>query len=95
MAALQTIFASLMVLVCAVLLVRLVLGRRRQQQFDRTMRRAASAVRRFGARVYHWRSARREAARVAREAIERARKDGDWSGNVYTPKSFRGPRKPH
>jgi len=35
---------------------------------------------------------RREAARVADEAIERARKHrGEWEGNVYKPESFRKP----
>jgi len=95
MHAVETLFASLMVLVCAVLFVRLCLGARRQQRFDWALRRAGFATRRFALRAYHWRSARKEAERVAEEAIERARKNGDWSGNVYTPKSFRGKRKPH
>jgi hypothetical protein len=35
---------------------------------------------------------RREAARVAEEAIKRAReRGGEWDGNVYKPKSFRKP----
>ena len=34
---------------------------------------------------------RREAMRVADEAIKRARDRGEWDGNVYKPKSFRKP----
>jgi hypothetical protein len=41
------------------------------------------------------RARRRAAEREAQAAIERARQAGSWEGNVYRPKSFRGPRKPH
>ncbi len=53
--------------------------------------------------------ARQDAARTAEEVIRRAREgrrppgkgngaakpDGEWDGNVYRPKSFKPPRKPH
>jgi 20S proteasome alpha/beta subunit len=58
------------------------------------MRRAMQASQRTLKSIYHWRTSRKDAARLADEAIRRA-KDGDWEGNVYKPKSFRRPRKPH
>jgi hypothetical protein len=43
--------------------------------------------------MWHWRSAKRAAAKAAEDAIRRARqKDGgEWEGNVYKPKAFRKP----
>ena len=92
----ERVFAAIALAVCAVLLVRLVIGERRRWRFDAYVRRMAYGVRRFGLGVWHWRDARRatESARqAADEAIKRARDRGEWDGNVYTPKSFRKP--PH
>ena len=91
----EKLLAGLTLVVCVVLLVRLCLGQRRQQRFDAAVRRAAHACRRAALSVWHWRSSRKVAARVAEEAIKRARRGGEWDGNVYKPKSFRRPRKPH
>ncbi len=91
----EQMLAGLVVAVCAVLLVRLCVGERLRLRFDMAVRRGWVACRRFALRVWHWRSARRHAARVAEEAIERARRGVERDGNVYKPKSFRGPRKPH
>jgi hypothetical protein len=90
----ERVFAAIALAVCAVLLVRLVIGERRRWRFDAFVRRMAQGVRRFGLSVWHWRDARRaaESARLAAdEAIKRARDRGEWDGNVYTPKSFRKP----
>ena len=46
-------------------------------------------------RLVHWRSHRRSAEKAAEEAIRRARDGVERKGNVYTPKSFNKPRKPH
>ena len=81
-ALLEKIVAGLALAVCLGLLVRLAIGPERI------------------ARLLRWRAARRSAAREARSAIERAKRgagssDGDWDGNVYRPKNFRRPKKPH
>lgn len=90
----ERVLAAIVLAVCAVLLVRLLLGAPRRYRFDMAMRRAWAPVRRGGLWVWNWRAARRDAQRAreaAAEAIERARNRGDWDGNVYTPKSFRKP----
>lgn len=86
----QTILAGVVLAICVVLLVRLMVGVRRRLQFDFAMQRMWFALRRGGLTAWRWPSARR----AARDAIERA-KAGEWDGNVYRPKSFRRPRKPH
>ena len=91
----ETLLAGLAVAVCAVLLVRLCLGVRLRVRFDAAMRRAWVACRLAALRIWHWRASRRSAARAADEAIERARRGVERDGNVYKPKLFRGPRKPH
>ena len=95
----QQIFAGLVLAVCALLLVRLVIGERRRYHFDAAARRLWFTLRRFALwlhhnllSLWHWRSSRRQAAAAAEEAIRRARSaDGSWDGNVYKPKSFRKP----
>jgi hypothetical protein len=91
----EKLFAAAVAALCAVLLVRLCLGPRRRLRFDALVRRAWHACRRWGLRMWHWRASRRDAARAADEAIERARSGVERDGNVYKPKSFRRPRKPH
>lgn len=82
------VLAALALATCAVLLVRLVIGERRRARVDAALRRAWRAVRDIAGSARR----RREAARVAEEAIKRARsRRGEWDGNVYKPKSFRKP----
>ena len=84
----ERILAALIVAVCASLLLRLVLGEKRRARLDAALRRAVRSVRGLAMSARH----RREAARAADEAIERARqRSGEWDGNVYKPKSFRKP----
>jgi hypothetical protein len=89
------LFAGVVLAICVVYLARLMLGERRQRRFDFTVRRVYEACRRRALALYHWRSSRKRASRVADEVIRRARQDVERNGNVHTPKSFRGPRKPH
>lgn len=91
----ETILAGTVLLVCAILLVRLTLSVRRRMQFDFMMQRWWATLAGSWLRLWRWPAARREANREARDAIERARDGGEWDGNVYRPKSFRKPRKPH
>lgn len=90
----EALLAVVVLAACSVMLVRLALGYRRRQRFDAAMQRAALAIRLVALRCWHWRSSRKHAARAADDAIKRAR-GGHWDGNVYKPKSFRRPRKPH
>lgn len=87
----EKILAAIVLLVCALLLVRLVIGERRRWRYDAFWRRLWAGTRIRALRVWHWRAASRKARRDADEAIRRAR-GGEWDGNVYKPKSFQGKR---
>ncbi len=92
----EAIFAGLVLAACVVLLLRLVLSPTRRWQFDRAVMRAFERVRAGFGRLLRRRASSRAAARAADEAIRRARRgDLDREGNVYRPRSFRRPRKPH
>ena len=90
----EKILAGIALFVCVALLGRLLLSTHRQLQFDFAVERAWASLRRTTLRLVRWPSARRQAHRETRDAIERAR-GGEWDGNVYRPKSFRRPKKPH
>lgn len=69
----QQAFAIVVLAVCIVLLVRMVLPPQQRHRLDRAGHRAWWQVRHSWNRVRHWRRVRRaDAAREAREAIERA-----------------------
>ncbi len=85
----ERVFAAIVLAVCALLLLRLMLGAPRRHRLDAALRRAGAALRRA---PVQWRR-RRAARRGANEAFGRARAHGDWDGNVYTPKSLRKPRR--
>jgi hypothetical protein len=87
------ILAALTLAACAVLLARLLVGETRRWRFDAVVRRSWFATQRRFLLMWHWRSAKRAAAKAAEDAIRRARqKDGgEWEGNVYKPKAFRKP----
>lgn len=93
-------------LVCGVLLLRLLMRPARRARFDRFWvdrvgRGSLHRARHLGhalRRLWRRRADRREAARAAEDVINRARRARpgvDKDGNVYTPHSFKGPRKPH
>ncbi len=92
-------FAALVVLVCVALLARMCLPLRRRVALDAAVRRLPRWVRSRAKAVWqwrHWRSRRDDAARLAEEAIQRARRTrADKDGNVIRPEAFKGPRKPH
>ena len=102
----ETVFPAIVIAVCAVLLIRLLIGERRRWRFDAAVRRAVRAVQRVWRSAHRWYAMRRadtKAAKVAKEVIRRARDgsrdgpdskaraEGEWDGNVYRPKSFRKP----
>ena len=88
----ERVLAALVIAACVLLLVRLAIGERWRWRVDRALgnvfRGVPRTVRRWLALLRHRRMAAR-AARVADEAIRRARSRGDWEGNVYKPRSFR------
>ena len=90
----ETFFAGLTLAVCLLLALRLLIGPRRRWQLDAWLRGQTAAARRRLAEAARWRSARKASAKAAEEAIRRAR-GGKWDGNVYRPRTFRRPRKPH
>jgi hypothetical protein len=98
---LEKSLAVLVASVCLVLLVRLAMPERLRWRMDAAARRTWQAFRAWVLRVWRWRSQRKRAARIAEEAIRRARESVEREGNVYRPKSFRErrdsdePRKPH
>lgn len=96
------ILPAIVATVCLVALVRLCLGAQRRRQFDQAMRRTWAALKALPQRARNRPMSKKEAAKLAQDAIDRARRnqrngvdDGSWDGNVYRPKSFKGPRKPH
>ena len=87
---LEKIVPALIVVACLVALGRLVLGERRRLRLDRAVSRWARAARSRIEGLFTWNADRRRARRAADEAIRRARDGGEWDGNVYRPKSFKG-----
>ena len=94
----ERVLAAIVLAMCAVMLLRLVMGERRRYRFDAALRRAWYSVRGRWSAISRWfrsirrhRSAQREAEQVAQDAIRRASRRADWDGNVNTPKSFRKP----
>jgi hypothetical protein len=90
----ETVLAAVTFAVCVALLLRLAIGPRRRSALDLRLRRLVARLR--GARAalgrrWHARRDAGTAARVAAEAIQRARRRGEWEGNVYKPESFRKP----
>ena len=83
----EKVLAGVGVAVCVVMLVRLCLSAQARYRFDHAVR----SVARLPMLAVH----RVRASRGAAEAIRRAKTGGDWQGNVYTPKSFKRPKKPH
>jgi hypothetical protein len=87
----ERVLAAVVLAVCAAMLLRLLIGQRRRYRLDAALRRSWFRLRHAAVSARRWRSSRREAARVANDAIRRASRRGDWDGNVNTPKSFRKP----
>jgi hypothetical protein len=87
--------AALVAAVCLLLLVRMMLGARLRQRVDTALRATWHVIRSRASWVWHWRARRNAARRAAEETIRRAQRGVQRDGNVYKPKSFREPRKPH
>ena len=98
----EKLLAGATLVVCVVLLLRLVLPAAQRQRFDGAARSATYGARRAARKAraavvepYRAWRLKRSAHRMADEAIRRARDggNGEWTGNVYRPKSFQRPPK--
>ncbi|MBK7060067.1 MAG: hypothetical protein IPI03_22580 [Rubrivivax sp.] len=91
----EKLFAGVVVLVCAGLLLRMVLGPQRQHQWDRFWQRQLVRVQSTGRwlkRQWQLLRSSRGARQAAEDAIQRARRgkpEVDREGNVIRPRSFR------
>jgi hypothetical protein len=104
---LQTVLAAVGLGICIALAVHMALPYRAQARVDAWVARLSAWFQAQMDRATGWRRRQRqtraaalEAERVIRRARESAqqgenRVDGEWDGNVYRPKSFEKPKKPH
>lgn len=102
---LHTALAVLGLATCIVLAIHMALPWRWRSRVDTQVRRLGAWCRAQVDGLVGWRRRQRqtraaalEAERVIRRARESAlntRVDGEWDGNVYRPKSFEKPKKPH
>ena len=74
---------------CIVMLLRLAMGARRQQKFDRAARGAWYAIKGQVQRLYRRQATKKQAEKATQEILQRMRHQVDRKGNVITPKSFR------
>jgi hypothetical protein len=87
----EKVLAGAVAALCIVFMLRLLVGAQRRAVLDARARLAWLRLRHGWLQLYHWRSSRKSAERLAEEAIRRARDEGQWDGNVYKPKSFKRP----
>lgn len=92
---------------CIALAIHMALPDRARARVDALLRRLGSWLQQQMNRLTGWRRRQRQtraaqleadrAIRRAREASLRdsGRAQGEWDGNVYRPKSFEKPKKPH
>jgi hypothetical protein len=89
----EAILAMFLLVVCLVVGLRMLLGASRRQRLDAAWTRLIGRLQ--GRRPPSRPMRADEAARAAEDAIRRAREGGHWEGNVFKPRSFRRPKKPH
>jgi len=102
---LHTVLAALGLATCIALAVHMALPWRWRSRVDAAVARLGAWLQAQIDRAVGWRRRQRqtraaalEAERVirrARESAQNTRVDGEWDGNVYRPKSFEKPKKPH
>ncbi len=90
----EKIFAALVLAACLVAMLRMVLPAAQRSRLDAAASRTWARCRRVVQRPPVRQPTAEDAARLAQETIRRAR-EGHWEGNVYKPRSFRRPKKPH
>lgn len=88
--------SALVVAVCVLMLVRMMLPARKRARLDQRLKQVPKVLSRRWHTLRHGRRHRVVAERLAKDAIERARKTKvERDGNVIKPDAFKGPRKPH
>lgn len=87
----ERIVAALIAAVCIVMLLRLAVGSRRQQKFDRAVRDAWLRTQKTFTRLYRRQATKKEAEKATQEILQRLRQPVERSGNVITPKAFKRP----
>jgi hypothetical protein len=102
---LHTVLAALGLATCIVLAIHMALPYRLRSRADAVLARLGAWLQVQVDGAVGWRRRQRqnraaalEAERVIRRAQESAlqgRVEGEWDGNVYRPKSFEKPKKPH
>ena len=102
---LHTVLAALGLATCIALAVHMALPYRARSRVDAALAGLGDWVRAQIDRATGWRRRQRQtraaaleaerAIRRARESSSRDKPDGEWDGNVYRPKSFDKPKKPH
>ncbi len=102
---LHTVLAALGLATCIALAVHMALPYRARARVDGWVMALGDWLRAQMDRATGWRRRQRqtraaalEAERVirrARESAQNGRPEGEWDGNVYRPKSFEKPKKPH
>lgn len=99
------VLAALGLALCIALAVHMALPYRLRARVDAALARLTGWMQGQFERALGWRRRQRqtraaalEAERVirrARESAQNSRPEGEWDGNVYRPKSFEKPKKPH
>lgn len=94
---LEILLAAFVLAVCAALLLRLSIGAARRERLDHALRRGWQRPRARWAAWRRRRTYRKDADRIARELIARARRPDpeEKRGRVIRPEAFQRPRKPH
>ncbi|WP_422017523.1 hypothetical protein [Roseateles sp.] len=105
---LHTVLAVLGLVTCIALAVHMALPWRARNRVDAGLARLSAWAQRQMDRATGWRRRQRQTRAAALEAervIRRAREatlheqgrraGGEWDGNVYRPKRFEKPKKPH
>ena len=92
----ERIAAGLVALVCLIFLIRLLLPAPAQQRWDAAMRRALASLQARWRTLRQWPQSRQQqkvdqaqAEKLAREAIDKARRGVERDGNVIRPKASR------
>lgn len=102
---LHTVLAAFGLVICIALAIHMALPRRLRARVDAMLAGLQGWWLRQFDRAVGWRRHQRqqraaalEAERIirrARESAQNTRVDGEWDGNVYRPKRFDKPKKPH
>lgn len=87
----ERIVSALIAVACIVMLVRLAIGRNRQQKLDRAVRQAWARVSNMFLRLYRRQATKKEAEKATQEILQRLRQPVERSGNVITPQAFKRP----